>query len=100
MKNNICGKIIYVVCLGVLDLLLLPATIYTAVWGTVHSGTIFAKKNFTAKLACRLARFRGAINMGLIKVLKMAHIFNEKTFNEYYYTTKYIVDTIKELEGP
>lgn len=99
MKTNTCGKLIYVVCLGILDLLLLPATIYIAIWGAVHFGTMFPKKNFTTKLACKLARFRGTINMGLIKVLKMLHVFNEESFNEYYNTTKIIVDGMKELEG-
>ena len=99
MKTNAGGKIIYVVCLGIIDLALLPVTIYCTIWGVIHRRTMFPKKNITTKLACKLGCFRGTINIGLIKVLKTLHIFNDETFNEYYSINKELVSFIRELEG-
>ena len=99
MKTNAGGKLIFVVCLGIIDLALLPVTIYCTIWGVIYRRTMFPKKNITTKLAYKLGRFRGTINIGLIKVLKTLHIFNDEAFNEYYSINKELVSFIRELEG-
>lgn len=97
MKNIKSGKIIVMLCMCIVDIALLPMTIFNSIWAVKNLRTTIPKNNFITKLALISGKTRATINLGILAMLEKLRIIDYDTHMMYYRNYKILKDYLENL---